>query len=83
MVQNQKVNILKQNSNNFGKNNNLKKFTMNKFLNRLLFIGFIPIMILIICLATILVLPYWLVTGKFTYDVVNKINDWWWELKTK
>lgn len=56
---------------------------MNKFLNRLLFIGFIPIMILIICLATILVLPYWLVTGKFTYDVVNKINDWWWELKTK
>lgn len=56
---------------------------MNRFLNRLLFVCFIPILLLIIIISTILVLPYWLITGSVIYDSVIKINDWWWDLKTK
>lgn len=56
---------------------------MNKFLNRLLFIGFIPILFIIIIISTMLLLPYWLITGEIIYNTTNKINDFWWELKTK
>lgn len=56
---------------------------MNKFLNRLLFIGFTPILFIIITISTMLLLPYWLITGEIIYNTTDKINDWWWELKTK
>lgn len=56
---------------------------MGKFLNRLFFIGFIPIMFLIILISTILVLPYWLITGNIIYNTTSKINNWWWKLQNK
>lgn len=60
-----------------------KYFIMTKFKNRLLFTAFLPIMVLIIILSTILVFPYWLITGCFIYNTTFKINNWWWNLKTK
>jgi len=65
----------------FGKNNDLKKFIMNKFINRLLFIVFTPIPVFVIFLSTILLIPCWLFTGTIIYDRVHKIIEWWWNLK--
>jgi hypothetical protein len=47
-------------------------------LKRILFIILIPVSFINIVIATICILPYWVITGKFTFDskLFNDVNNY-------
>jgi len=57
-------------------------------MNKLLFIAFIPIMIVLMILIlpillTLLILPYLWIVSEAIFDIITKIDSWWWNLKNK
>ena len=51
-------------------------------IKRIWWIVLIPILILNIVIATICIIPYWILTGKIAYDykLFNDFNNYHWKL---